>query len=895
METESRKRCLEKPAAQRWQTLLLYAVVWTICVLIIWVIFKSNDRVFLWDYDGTYQHFCSFQYLCDYLKDLVYHQNTEGFFNFTLGQGMDTLTTLDSYDFTDPISIVCALIFPLSRVGRYTLMIFVKLFLVGGSFLFYCFSIGKENRFSVSAGAIAYTFSGAILFMFAYHPNYINWAYFLPFLLGSIELFRRKKKRVPLVIFVLLNVVTSFYTFYINIIIVVIYVAAHAICKIVKEKKRSAAWEEVKCCLKLIALVCVGVLLASFILLPTLSAYLNNARIADASGYTASLWHYPLDYYLKLFVYLFSPKRYGSYTSYIGLNAVMLVPVVLLFTKRRQNTALKWILVVCALMMCIPLAGRMMNGFGYASNRWAFAIPFFVSVAFVMMFPDIKKMTSKEKACVLLVTVAYIALSFLHTETNSDSLKYSALIMMAAVTLALWIVLKYNWPPYQPVMFSLVAVGACFQAFFTFSVSQGDIVSTFLESSRVDSRYEDYSSSAASDLDDTFYRIETEETDPNVSGYNGVNGTGFYWSMAPSYVFDYYTDLALNTVENNCFLKNLGGRTGLLAIASVKYYTRPEKEDGFVPYGYDEIETEEPKYQVYENEYALPIGYTYSHYIPSDQYDLLNGIEKEQALLQGAVLDEPIDGVEGADLEFDYEPVDYEVVGTDNVALTGHNMEFTEKSGTVTLRANIPENCEIYVYMKGVELLGDSTYLDLNVTRTKGENSFTRTARLSTLNYQWPVLRDDVCYDMGVGNAGENTFVLSGQDIGSVSYDEIQIIAVPTASYVNDVTKLGEYVLEDISVEKDKVSGTISLPDSRILQLSIPYSTGWKAYVDGEETDLLKSDVMYMAIPLTAGDHTIELYYATPYLKVGLVVSGSALVLWILFEVIERNRRKKRQ
>ena len=182
-----------------------YTALWFLCAGVICIVFRVNERSLIWETDGVPQHFISFNYLCEWLRSLLVEHRFPGFFNYTMGQGLDILTTLDSYDFTDPVSVLAALVFPMTRVQRYTLMVFLKLYLTGVSFLLYCVAKESKNRFAVLAGAIAYTFSGAVLYTFARHPNYANWAYFFPFLLAGIEFYTRKKKRIPLIVFVFLK------------------------------------------------------------------------------------------------------------------------------------------------------------------------------------------------------------------------------------------------------------------------------------------------------------------------------------------------------------------------------------------------------------------------------------------------------------------------------------------------------------------------------------------------------------------------------------------------------------------------------------------------------------------------------------------------------------------
>ncbi len=884
-------------SSRKFGDIILYTVFWLFLAGLILFIFNKNGKSFLWMNDGVYQHFSSFNYLCDYLKDLISNFHFSGFFDFTLGQGMDILTTLNSYDFTDPISILCALVFPLSRAGRYTLMIFIKLYLIGISFLFYCHVTEHEKTMAIVGGALAYVFCGAVLIMFARHPNYINWAYFFPFLLGGVELYFRKQKKLPLILFVFLNLITSYYTFYMNAILVAIYVLVHVICKVVKEKKWSVLKEELFKCLKLAGVCCIGVLLSSCVLFPTIYAYLNGNRIGELTGYSASAFVYEEEFYKDLFEDLFAPFKYEGNTSSVGFNAVLIIPLILIFTKRKQYTEIKSLFLLSLFMMGIPIVGRIMNGFGYATNRWAYVVPFYASVIFVLMFTEVQEMTEKEKAFVFLTVIAYIVLCYSHTETNTDSLKSVTMVALVAVVVAVAVALYYHFPSMEPFLFSLLIVGACFQIYFTFSEDEANYVNQYLAKDEVTSSYADVSSTAAGKvLDDTdFYRTEMQETKKNVNGKNKVNGTGFWWSTVSGSTMDYYTELSVDSVSTNCSAGGgLDGRSALLELASVKYYTRPTEEDGLIPCGYEEVPSADTRYQIFENQYALPIGYTYANYISLSEYEEMNGIEKEQALMQAAVLEENINGITKAEINLDYQSLDYEIIRVDGMTVTNDCIKITNTAGGIDLRVNVPVDCEIYVYITDTEL-GDSVdEMSLTVTRTSEDCSISKQASISNLNYYWPSLRDDVAFNLGSGYTGENIITLKFNKEAELSYNNIQVIAVPMSQYIENAEKLGEYVLENIEMGDDQICGTISIPEDRILQLSVPYSDGWKAYVDGEEVSVMKSDTMYMSILVSAGDHSIEFRYETPYLHIGILVTIMTAVLFAVYELIRRRKCKQK-
>ena len=63
--------------------------------------------------------------------------------------------------------------------------------------------------------------------------------------------------------------------------------------------------------------------------------------------------------------------------------------------------------------------------------------------------------------------------------------------------------------------------------------------------------------------------------------------------------------------------------------------------------------------------------------------------------------------------------------------------------------------------------------------------------------------------------------------------------------------------------------------------------------MDEEQTNLIKSGVLYMAVPINSGEHTIMLKYSTPGLRLGCV--GSVLVLVFVYFLETSVRRKRKE
>ena len=80
-----------------------------------------------------------------------------------------------------------------------------------------------------------------------------------------------------------------------------------------------------------------------------------------------------------------------------------------------------------------------------------------------------------------------------------------------------------------------------------------------------------------------------------------------------------------------------------------------------------------------------------------------------------------------------------------------------------------------------------------------------------------------------------------------------------------------------------------------ILVASESYYPGWRAYVDGRETKILKADYVLRAVPLEAGEHIVRFVYDPLSFKVGAVVSAATLFTLLISGIFHARacRRQK--
>lgn len=91
--------------------------------------------------------------------------------------------------------------------------------------------------------------------------------------------------------------------------------------------------------------------------------------------------------------------------------------------------------------------------------------------------------------------------------------------------------------------------------------------------------------------------------------------------------------------------------------------------------------------------------------------------------------------------------------------------------------------------------------------------------------------------------------------------------------------------------EADRIEMTASTTAPGIVVVSEVFDSGWRAYVDGQRVPLLVADHVLRAIPLTAGEHVIEMRYEPASLRAGVWITLGALALLPLLALVSLRQR----
>lgn len=900
---------------------LLYTLAFFAVALALYLKFLANGKSLVWSHDGVPQHLNSLAYYGKYLRKVLHtlfieHKLSLPLWDMHIGYGSDIMTTLHYYVIGDPLTLLSVFVPASKTEALYAFLIFLRIYLAGIAFSRYSF-YHKNSKQATFMGTMIYIFAGWTIYAAMKHPYFSNPMIYLPLILLGIDKIYKKQKPYVFIWSVALAGLSNFYFFYMLGIFMVLYAIFRYFDLFADRSiKNIGKWLGIFAVYSVIA-----VLIAAVILLPVILPVFGTDRF-KAENYVPLF--YDRIYYEKYLGCLIGENMIQWGVA--GYTAVSLAGVFVLFSKKKKYTALKAGFVLLNVFLLLPYAGHVLNGFSYVSNRWIWAYGMLIAYIFVKTYPELFALTLTEKRKVFVMLLIYCILALIPEAARTQR----NLMAMVLLSLSTFTVLSFgNIFTRERNLTVMVAgfliAGILFNMHYQYSYEK-DYLSEFTDSGEALEKLETGVDRAVLSTDDpSVYRYDQMDTNSseNSSMQMGTNSTAYYFSVASSSIANFFDEMYLNTPWEQHY-NNLDGRTILDRLASVKYFVVKKGKESDLPYGYSRLSGEAEKngktYLAYADEDALPLGYTYDSWISREDYDKMTVTEKQQALLQGVVLDDS--SLPETETHFNDREVSYYTSEGKGCRLKNGKVVVTQENAQLKLVFEGEENAETYLITEGLdyeglsprEMISDKKWSKMTTyeqNKLLEENSnwrywkesqkasiqiggrfLKKSIQIFTDKYNAYSGKHNFLCNTGYSEKGRHTITLTFENAGVYSFDSLKIYCQPMTEIDSQTSKLGEEVLTDVKIGNNEINGKISLSDTKALVLSIPYSEGWTAYVDGEETELKEANTMYMALELPKGDHEIHLVYCTPYLRTGLCLTCIGVLCYIVLVLI--NRKKKR-
>lgn len=379
--------------------------------------------------------------------------------------------------------------------------------------------------------------------------------------------------------------------------------------------------------------------------------------------------------------------------------------------------------------------------------------------------------------------------------------------------------------------------------------------------------------------DDGFFRTEYA-VDWNINdgcffGYNGITNS----NSAQSYdTLVLLNKTGLNTNESNYVFYDR--QTPVFnSIFGIKYIVEDDVSDyetavgGFTRVAADGDTT------LYENSYALPLGFTADEKIismlPTD-----DAVAVQSELFSCAGGDGSVFIPQDADTQ--YYSSDYSSVETSE---NGYYYEASEGNNWMpvpvcTVEFHIASNGPFYVFAKTYS--EDYPYIYSWCELPDGSSVPVMSSADTYLSYIYNAKAGDTVYlSFSAKDGSSGRVVVRGFSTNEAVFEQM---------YENICS---EGLFDPEIFDDNHIKGSIDVKsDKRILLTTVPYDSGWKISVDGRE--LRKDEILKICNALTGfclekGHHEIEFRYTLPGIYAGAVISVFAVALYVLIRKSKRN------
>ncbi|MDR1914827.1 MAG: YfhO family protein, partial [Clostridiales bacterium] len=629
---------------------ILYTVLFVAIFVAGWQAIWLNGKTLLRAADGLNTHVVLLNYMGRYLRGIIRSilalTPEIPTFDFSIGLGEDVITVLSPGSPFDLLNLLTVFVPSKHTEALYNFIVVARLYLPGISFIHFCLYM-KAKPYHTVIGALTYVFSGwAIEFVMA-HPYFLIPMFYMPLIVEGLDkILTVTGKPYLFIVSVFLSATTGFYFLYMELLFLAIYVLIrvhHLYGRDYIRKLVSLAGQAVGYC-------AIGLMMAAVLLLPSIIGYLNCSRAGHLN--LESLWHFPSAYEYVDFVVKFIAG--SSSLDFLGVTAISAIAVVWLvcensrsdFQGRNNKRHLVLFLVVLLLIRLVPAGGYVMNGFGYVTQRWMFLFVFLNAFILAYKLPGIFNLRGTRLLITIGIATGYGLVVIFNKRYTS--LYYMMGFAMLVLTIA---VLSFeekgvdienkSKPKYyikEIALVLIIAINAAANAHLSIAENAGGLVKGFHENGTL---WNDYLPLPAETMSGTgFYRIDALDARQNHPIMRNYYGVSYYWSMINSNVAQWLGEIENLYARMNYMVRNLDRSTIVNTFLSVRYaVTIGDSKIPYLPWGYTPVnEKDELNMTAYRNQQELPLGFTYSKVLPNTEYQALNPIQKQEAMLQAVVL-----------------------------------------------------------------------------------------------------------------------------------------------------------------------------------------------------------------------------------------------------------------
>lgn len=863
------------------------------------------------------------------------------FWSLNLGLGQNLIGNVVTYK---PLNFLYCL-FPVGAVEQYAFVrLAIGLYLTGLSFLVYGWT-RSHDRSHLVLGAMIYVFSGFVPFYVTRHWLFMEMTFAFPLMLLGVDQIFDGKWSWLFILTVFTIGMSYFYTLFLITLPAVIYAIFHMFELDRVERIRRGGFGRVF--LRHVVQYLLGLCLAMVNLLPSLLVTLDSCRVSVQEDMNLFFWKPQV--YLNYILSIVDTKNIAYGGGFLALPSAGLLGVLgLFFYRRKKDKLLLGQIVFYNLVVLIPVLTMLFSAFMGKTMRWFYVYTFWAALATVCVLPKIQRDGFRVYFFCACAFCVYAVLYLAVCAWTGNGVSLSIVLEFVGFVVFCLVCVSYRGRKKKgfqlTAIFLILLVELTTKSYERFSPQYESAIGGFVNAGEVLDHSQDNAVSAMKlAKDDGLYRVdsvmESASIRSQLANYglrDAVNGVSSYHNLNSDRLAKWSLGLG-NSHQGSIFeVTDLAQRTALNTLAGVKYAVALENAMERVPYGYELVESREKilsdgtetKACLYKNKYALPLAYAYDRYIDLETYEQLPPNQKEQAMLQGVVLEEE-HTLEKADLQFDEVVLlDQEAIcaelkqiaeADDNLDVTDGVLRVKKANYTVSIPVEKAEG-EIYLQFTGIHYQSENYYWEEAEKKRQNGDSRLQIIASERRARQWQP-DDNAVLSVICGNANDevdlrnpsNQYYFGKRDVllnlgygtvdkklkikfskpGAYSFQSVSLICQPMDAYADKVAPLQAKGAVSARVEGKRVTLEFKSDCDTLACLSIPYASGWTARVDGEPAQIVPANVAFMGVKLSKGAHTVEFSYTPRGLKLGTAISLVTLVALIGVGVAQALRRRR--
>ena len=870
------------------KTFLKYTGLFILLAAIIFTPVFLSGKTFIHSGDGFHQHYPFFRQYLNMIRTFFETGNWQSF-DWSIGLGQDTLMTYGYYVVGDPF-VYLGLLFPQgSEEFAFHAVMFVRIWAVGASFLFYARKMNFSEISALSASVI-YAFSHYTIYNVVRHPFFIHPLIFFPLIALGIEKIYRKESGAFFGLIIGLAAISNFYFFYMLTILAVVYA-------VLRYPSYGKGWGIFWRWFGQFALYYIGgLLLSAVIFLPQVFGFLSASRSPNFPP--ISLFIYPINYYALLLINTITPGT--IFWSVGGLSVISVLTVPFIIRKRRSVPELFWAIALLVVSLLVPLFGSIMNGLSAPYNRFTFISPFIFALVIVYLFENIDALSQTDfrwgRRLLIFFTLLFFGLMFV-TQMYLFYLTPLVVGWCAYSILSSYQNQLIKTKTIQRVLLGLLAFNMASNALlFYFPIGKNAITGTE-DYGTIDESYEQVFAGVEKGLPkDEWYRVGVSSKDSHIRNHYAwldINGMNSYASLTHGGLSEFSQLLENNQYQTIQPLRNgIDDRRIANQALGVRYILTTVGNLDYLPSTYDinvELTDWENGMLVAETRDYRPFAYVEQDYVLADSLEELHPVQIENMLERAVFVEEALplmnellippmhithrgyfETFDGIAIEPDL-PLDNSVSFTVN-----------EKDSVLVLQLDNPNRIvgqEVFLYIEGINYEPFETFPGIQektgytiYTIFNGQNK--RVNQVDKYSFSSYFHRENLLVHLNEVTDPQLSLGLQFKDKGDYHFEKVTLVSRPlmpaqAASFANR-DQAQALILEEFGDEY--VKGSIETTGG-LLVTSIPYSKGWTVLVNGEEVEKVEANKSFIGVPLEAGMHEIEFMYETPFLTIGLILT----------------------